>query len=164
MVDMVNRRKWLARFVSLAGLSVAAVLAIPAVMTALSPAMQRRRGPLWKSVGLLNEFPINEVMTGLVELPHDHGVGSPRLEKKAVFVWRRSADEVIVYSRNCTDLSCPLAWDPGSNWFYCPCHGGIFTIEGEPVAGPPSEPMYRYESRVREGVLEIDLHSLPPMT
>ena len=32
------------------------------------------------------------------------------------------------------------------------------------MAGPPNKPLYRYANRVRDGVLEIDLFSLPPMT
>jgi Rieske Fe-S protein len=54
-------------------------------------------------------------------------------------------------------------WDAGSQCFYCPCHGGIFDREGVPMAGPPPEPLYRYTTRVRDGVLEIDARSVPPM-
>jgi menaquinol-cytochrome c reductase iron-sulfur subunit len=96
--------------------------------------------------------------------PVPRGDWARSLGEKGVFVWRASEEEVVVFSRNCTDLSCPVTWDPGSNWFYCPCHGGIFAQDGTNVAGPPTRPLYRYANRVQNGVLEIDLLSLPPMT
>jgi menaquinol-cytochrome c reductase iron-sulfur subunit len=102
------------------------------------------------------------VTKAMVEVPGDGLAHLPQF--KGVFVWRETADRLVVYSRNCTDLSCPVTWDEGSGWFYCPCHGGIFNQQGEPVAGPPNRPLYRYATRVREGVVEIDLKSLPPMT
>jgi menaquinol-cytochrome c reductase iron-sulfur subunit len=160
----MDRRVWLSRTVTAAGLTVAGVLLVPAMLTAVSPVLDRPRTPRWRSIGNLDEFPIGDVVLAMVQRDANDEPAVP----KGVFVWRRTVDEVVVYSRNCTDLSCPLTWDGGSGWFYCPCHGGIFTEEGEPVAGPPvgppSRPMYRYETRVRHGSLDIDLHSLPPMT
>jgi menaquinol-cytochrome c reductase iron-sulfur subunit len=85
-----------------------------------------------------------------------------RLRRKGVYVWREDATAVVVFSRHCTDMGCPVQWDPGSEWFYCPCHGGVFSQEGEPKAGPPKFPLYRYRFRVRDGELEIDLRSIPP--
>ena len=55
-----------------------------------------------------------------------------------------------------------MRYDPGSTFYYCPCHGGIFNQAGDPVAGPPARPLYRLATRVRGGVLEIDLTSIPP--
>jgi menaquinol-cytochrome c reductase iron-sulfur subunit len=70
----------------------------------------------------------------------------------------------VVFSRNCTDASCPVVFDAGSDCFLCPCHGGVFSKDGTPLHGPPPRPLWRYAARVRAGVLEIDLNSLPPMT
>ena len=89
--------------------------------------------------------------------------GWPRsFRRQAVFVWQRSESRFVVFSRSCTDLGCPLDYDPGSTCFFCPCHGGIFGQDGERLAGPPNRPMYRYAHRVRDGVLEIDVSSIPP--
>ena len=70
----------------------------------------------------------------------------------------------VVFSRVCTDVGCPVTYDRGSACFLGPCHGGIFTQDGTPIHGPPPRPLYRYAARVRDGVLEIDLNSLPPQT
>jgi Rieske Fe-S protein len=38
----------------------------------------------------------------------------------------------------------------GEGEFLCPCHGGIYNINGEYVAGPPPRDMYSYDFEVRE--------------
>lgn len=158
----MDRRSVLLWVVRGIGLSTVVVVGVPAIATLLSPAVRRRREEVWQPIGRVDDFVVNSVEKVQVDLD---GVERPRtLRYKSVFVWRPSEEEIVVYSRNCTDLSCPVTWDEGSEWFFCPCHGGIFNREGQPVAGPPSMPLFRYRTRVRDGVLEIDLHSLPPMT
>lgn len=160
--DAMNRRKLLLWVVRGIGAGTAAIVGVPAVATLLSPVIRQRRQERWQPVGPVDAFVVNSVEKVAVDIPNAERPRS--LRHKAVFVWRRSEDDIVVYSRNCTDLSCPVTWDEGSGWFFCPCHGGIFNREGEPMAGPPSVPLYRYRTRRRDGMLEIDLNSLPPMT
>ncbi len=150
--------RWIVGGIGLA--SVGSVLA-PAVASLLSPVYRHRRLPDWRAVGPIDEFAVGGMHKAVVNLDDD-----PRLRTVAargVYVWRRQDGEVVVYSRACTDLGCPVRWDPGSEWFFCPCHGGIFDKEGRPVAGPPPRPLYRYHTRIRDGLLQVDVHSVPPM-
>lgn len=158
----MTRRKLLTGIIAAGGLGVAGAVGVPAVMTALSPVLVRRKTEEWRPIGPLAEFPLGEVRKAVVDVPRDDWAGG--LREKGVFVWHSDAEGIVVYSRDCTDLGCPINHDPGSNWFFCPCHGGIFSTDGQPQAGPPNRPLYRYASRIREGILEIDLRSLPPMT
>ena len=158
----MNRRNILVALMGLGGTMLSGVLMIPALLASLGPALNGRRATRWRSAGPLKAFPIHSVAQAVVKVRR--GDWGRSLDAKAVYVWRKSAEEVVVYSRNCTDLSCPVRFDPGSECFFCPCHGGIFAKDGRPLAGPPREPLYRYANRVRDGVLEIDLASLPPMT
>lgn len=154
-----SRREILEGLLRGAGLVIAAGLGIPAILTALSPAFRKRRGPDWRAVGPLAAFPVGGTRPATVD---KGGAGWPQaLPAIGVYVWRPSDAEVVVFSRACTDLGCPVKWDPGSHWFLCPCHGGMFSQDGKPVAGPPSIPLYRYATRVRGGTLEIDILSVP---
>lgn len=159
---MIDRRNWLSVLIGGGAMALGAVIGIPALLAAIHPALRGRRGQAWRDAGKLDDFPLGKVSPTVVQVQRNDWARS--LDAKTVYVYRRSAEEVVVYSRNCTDLSCPLVFDPGSECFFCPCHGGIFGKEGNPMAGPPKTPLYRYANRVRDGVLEIDLHSLPPMT
>ncbi|MEX0741662.1 MAG: hypothetical protein WD079_02620, partial [Phycisphaeraceae bacterium] len=90
---------------------MAAIVGVPAIATLISPAVRARREPMWQTLGSLNAFPVNSVEKAIVDIPD--GDRPRTLRRKAVFVWRRSVEEVVVYSRNCTDLSCPVTWDAG---------------------------------------------------
>jgi menaquinol-cytochrome c reductase iron-sulfur subunit len=138
---------------------VAGVVGIPALIAGLSPAWQVRP-EMWRPIGPLRNFPQGKVSPASV--PRDHEAWPRRYGELLVFVWRPMQADLVVYSRNCTDLGCPLEYEPGSGCFLCPCHGGIFAQDGQRLAGPPKTPMNRYAHRVQEDVLEIDLASIPP--
>ena len=145
------------------GVSIAGIVAVPAVLSALSPGWKRSEQSSWRPLGSIEGFPEGEITLTSVNI--NRGDWSSHLSTKSVYVWRRKDEDVIVYSRNCTDLSCPIRFDKGSECFFCPCHGGIFSKSGEVMAGPPKSPLMKYKTRMtQDGVLEIDLRSLPPMT
>ncbi len=155
----MRRRDMLKRLLQAGGAAVAAVLAIPALVLSLAPLRGQQRS-IWRAVGSLEAFPIGGVQKAAVPLPHPDWAKT--IIDQGVFVWRPTSTELVVYSRSCTDLGCPLTWDPGGEVFLCPCHGGIFAKDGARMAGPPKQPMHRYLTRIREGLIEIDLRSIPP--
>jgi Rieske Fe-S protein len=55
-------------------------------------------------------------------------------------------NNVNVLSSSCAHLGCPVRWlqVEGQGEFLCPCHGGIYDINGGWVGGPPPRGMYRY--------------------
>lgn len=65
---------------------------------------------------------------------------------------KEAQESLNVLSSSCAHLGCPVRWivkeDGGE--FLCPCHGGIYDINGAYVGGPPPRGMYRFTSEVRE--------------
>jgi Rieske Fe-S protein len=55
-------------------------------------------------------------------------------------------NSINVLSNSCAHLGCPVRWVKveGHGEFLCPCHGGIYDINGGWVGGPPPRGMYRY--------------------
>jgi len=157
---MMTRRSVLGLLVSAASLVAGGIVGIPALLAGLSPVFPAPPEKIWRRVGRLNEFPIGAVSDGTTLTQRDAWPWS--FKGRAVFVWRRTEAEIVVFSRSCTDLGCPLTYDRGSACFLCPCHGGIFQQDGNRLAGPPGKPMYRYDHRVEGGHLEIDTASVPP--
>lgn len=157
----MERRTLLTMLVHGGSVLVGAVIALPALIAGIFPALRGRPGERWRPLGRLDQFPIGQTQAAVIEHVDE---GKPRpLSRQGVYVWRPTADRVVVFSRSCTDLGCPVIWDGGSQCFYCPCHGGIFARDGSRMAGPPDRELYRYANRVREGVLEVDVYSVPPM-
>lgn len=149
-------------FLMRAGGAVAAAgLVVPAVITLIAPALEGDTEPLWTGVAELDSFPLDSMTAALIAVDRDGRAHT--LRERLLYVRRTAQGEVEVFSRNCTDLSCPLNWDEGSRTFLCPCHGGIFNSAGKPIAGPPSKPMFRYAHRIQDGLLEVDVNSVPPL-
>ncbi len=66
-------------------------------------------------------------------------------------------DKLNILSNSCAHLGCPVRWFEDKHEFLCPCHGGLYDINGGYVGGPPPRGMYRYtQAEIREdGTLYI---------
>jgi Rieske Fe-S protein len=65
---------------------------------------------------------------------------------------REATQNLNVLASSCAHLGCPVRWvtTEGAGEFLCPCHGGIYDINGEYIGGPPPRGMYHYTFEVRE--------------
>lgn len=137
---------------------IVGMIGVPVLINGLSPVLVRRRDN-WVRVGRLDDFPTGKVSEG--NISRSAGTWPKSLSQRSVFIWRPSETALVVFSRSCTDLGCPLDYDAGSTCYFCPCHGGIFTQDGERLSGPPNRRMYRYAHRIQDGELEVDIASVP---
>ncbi len=53
-------------------------------------------------------------------------------------------------SNHCAHLGCPVRWSSETQDILCPCHGGIYDINGDHTGGPPAHGLWHYVSRIRE--------------
>jgi Rieske Fe-S protein len=59
--------------------------------------------------------------------------------------------------RNCTHMGCIPNYSEQDGQYLCPCHGSIFTREGDVVRGPAPEPLYRASLTVNNrGAVQIN--------
>ncbi len=70
-----------------------------------------------------------------------------------IWVIKQSETEAIVYSPVCTHLSCRVAWLDEK--FKCPCHGSVFDLKGECVAGPAPRPLDTLPHKIEGGQLYV---------
>ena len=83
------------------------------------------------------------------------------LDQKTSGFTQSERDEILgqlnILSNSCAHLGCPVRWFPEKHEFLCPCHGGLYDINGGYVGGPPPRGMYRYtQAEIREdGTLYI---------
>jgi len=76
-------------------------------------------------------------------------------------LWLANADGALfALSQRCPHLGCRVPFCESSGRFECPCHGSVFDIAGEYIAGPSPRGMDRYELTLEEGVLVADLAKL----
>ncbi len=152
-----GRRRVLNRLSVLLAGAAAAIVAAPSVGFLLG---LRRVEAVWRPLGSVDSFrPGTTTLVAFTDpspLPWA-GVTAGT----AAWLRRRDAQTFIAFSVNCTHLGCPVRWLPDAGLFMCPCHGGVFYADGQVASGPPGRPLFRYPTRVRNGVVEILASPLP---
>ncbi|MBI5233087.1 MAG: Rieske (2Fe-2S) protein [Deltaproteobacteria bacterium] len=99
---------------------------------------------------LLPESEPRKIQEVLVGVEADIPAGGLALDiagEKVILL--KKQDEVIAFSRRCTDLGCLVSWDRSAEQFICPCHHGIYDANGKNISGPPPRPLDRFEVKRR---------------
>ena len=81
--------------------------------------------------------------------PAGEGGGSVTLTQEQI---REVEQSLNVMSSSCAHLGCPVRWlvREGEGLFLCPCHGGLYDINGGYIGGPPPRGLYKFAFEVRE--------------
>jgi len=154
-----DRRQFLNRISIALSAAAAAAIAVPSIGFLLGPVI-RKTPQVWRRVGTLDELPVGQTTeVRFVDASPLPWAGVTGLT--AAWLFRRSADEVIAFSVNCTHLGCPVRWLGDANLFMCPCHGGVYYSDGTVAAGPPPRPLFQYQTRIQNGNVEILTSPLP---
>lgn len=59
----------------------------------------------------------------------------------AAFIVNRPGKGLIALSRICTHLGCLVHYDKENRRLLCPCHAGVYDLEGNVLSGPPPKPL-----------------------
>ena len=60
------------------------------------------------------------------------------------------SQRINVLSNHCAHLGCPTRWHSDNREIACPCHGGIYDINGGYLAGPPPRGLYKYTFQISD--------------
>lgn len=58
-------------------------------------------------------------------------------------------------AQSCTHQGCSVSFSKSNNEFICPCHGGVYDINGNVVSGPPPAPLKSYSINQNGNILTI---------
>ena len=61
--------------------------------------------------------------------------------KQKIAVWKEDDGTPHALSAACTHLGCTVTWNNADRTWDCPCHGSMFTREGDVIHGPATEPL-----------------------
>lgn len=147
----LSRRQFGVLGTQVAGALVTVLLGVPIVGFLLSP-LFRRQVYVWRQVGDISGVPDGEPTKFEVAFPQD--VWTTAEENLAVYVVK-SGTQARIFSNVCTHMQCPVRWDPALHQFLCPCHGGLYDINGANIGGPPPKPLPQYVNRIDGTILYV---------
>jgi glycine/D-amino acid oxidase-like deaminating enzyme/nitrite reductase/ring-hydroxylating ferredoxin subunit len=70
--------------------------------------------------------------------------------KKKIAVWKDRGGKLHALSASCTHMGCTVTWNNADQTWDCPCHGSMFTRDGDVIHGPATEPLARVRLRANE--------------
>ncbi|MBI2878027.1 MAG: ubiquinol-cytochrome c reductase iron-sulfur subunit [Candidatus Tectomicrobia bacterium] len=103
-------------------------------------------GLAWSSKGFFRPNVLYEPPTSFkVGYPQEyplHRVDDRWKQEHGVWIVRNRQGIYALIAR-CTHLGCTPNWFPEQGRFQCPCHGSNFSPEGDVIAGPAPQPLFR---------------------
>ena len=150
---VIKRRRFLSWAVGVLGAFVGAAVGIPLVGYAISPALSSEGKP-WSDAGLLSDLTVGQPTKVEYVIQRKDGWIQTTSQRSA-WVLRQADGSLIAYDPRCTHLGCPYSWDLTTQRFLCPCHNGVFALNGTVISGPPPHALDRFQARVDNGRLMI---------
>jgi menaquinol-cytochrome c reductase iron-sulfur subunit len=133
-----------------------AVVALPTIGFALAPVF-KEKGDFWQSVGSVDQYSADEYTATVITAVEGTGESGKttayvRLGNEEL---KEDPNSVVAVSTRCAHLGCAVRFVAAAGNFICPCHGGVYGFQGERIGGPPVRPLDRFQTRVRDGEVEI---------
>lgn len=61
--------------------------------------------------------------------------------RRPALLVRDQAGGLHAFLATCTHLACTVTFDPAQQRIVCPCHQGLFDLDGQVLGGPPPRPL-----------------------
>ena len=130
-----KRRDFLNIAVGSSAAAFTAAVGYPVVRFIL-PRHRKDAGPT--NIGKLQELPLGEAKTVLVN-------------ERPVIVLRTADGHVRAFSAICTHLQCIVGYSVERNQIECPCHQGVYSVDGQNISGPPRRKLEELIVTINEG-------------
>ena len=86
----------------------------------------------------------------------DYQSGTATYVREGRFWLANANGHLFALSQKCPHLGCRVPFCESSGRFECPCHGSVFDIGGEWIAGPSPRGMDRFAVSLEGDVLTVD--------
>ena len=128
---------------------MAATVAFILGATTLSPSFTRR-DETWLRAANLDNLPENQPFPVTLRVTRNDGY-SQVVDRTIVYLVRTGPDSVRALQSTCTHLGCRTSYDRKTRRILCPCHGGVFDVQGNVLAGPPPAPLAALTTKIEDG-------------
>ncbi len=144
----ITRRQFMIRGTGLLGGLITAIISVPAVGFLLSP-LWATTPLLWADVqgGPIDDIPEATPTARIASIQTDTNPPQPPVNR-VVYVVKHQG-QLYAFSNICTHMQCDVHWAASLDLFECPCHGGLYSITGRNVGGPPPQPLPQWVHRTQ---------------
>ncbi len=151
----IGRRNFLVRAIVGLQATMGAVLAFILGSTTLSPSFSGR-DETWLRAIDLDALPENQLVPVTLRVSRSDGY-SQIVDRTVVYLVRTGDQDVRALHSTCTHLGCRTSYDRKTKLILCPCHGGVFDVEGHVVSGPPPAPLPSLSTRIEDGQVLVQV-------
>jgi menaquinol-cytochrome c reductase iron-sulfur subunit len=149
----MTRRDFLKRAILFLGGFITASLGALGGGYFLAPLFVRKKED-WAEVGSVANIPVG--VPTKVDFAQRRRDGWVVIEgRSSAWILTPDGKNFTAYDPHCTHLGCPYNWDQQKKLFRCPCHGGVFGIDGGIVSGPIPRPLDRLDHKIVGGKLYV---------
>ncbi len=156
--EELGRRKFLTGIIGVVAGAVATLVGLPAVAYLISPGVKKQNEESWLTLG-----PVSTLAPGVpTGFPFSRRIKDGWVESTqtgVAYAITQDGQNVKVFSNVCTHLSCRVNWNAERGGFFCPCHDGLFGVDGAVVAGPPPRPLDEFQTKIENGQISILLEA-----
>ena len=150
--DESRRRFCIAGLAGIGGIFGLGALGSGAVFLG-SPAITNRAPGKWVEVGPQEDLEDGTFNQAVLEFSVQDGWAYAK-QKMLAYIWRKG-DEMFALSATCHHLGCNVRFNEERKQFICPCHAGIYDMQGKNVSGPPPRPLDRLPVKIEKDVLFV---------
>lgn len=124
--------------------AVTAVVARAAIGHSFVP-----RDARWIRAGRVDELETNVPTPVTLRITRQDGY-LETVDQQVVFLVRSETSAVRALSSSCAHLGCSVTFNREQQQFLCPCHSGVFGLDGRVISGPAPRPLEALEVRVEK--------------
>ena len=149
-----NRRGFLIRIIQTVHASIGATLAFVVGGAVVAPSFSRRE-KLWLPAGSVPQLTDGVPTAVTLRIARSDGA-SETVDRRVVYLVK-NGDDLRALDSTCTHLGCRTRFNPDSRQIECPCHGGVYDVEGNVISGPPPAPLRAMTTKVDGGHVMVQV-------
>ncbi len=92
----------------------------------------------------------NRVLAGTLSQLASNSGRVFRFGPKPALLVRLPNGDLRAFSAICTHLGCTVQYRADLQGIWCPCHNGLYNLQGANVSGPPPKPLEQYAVAVKD--------------
>jgi len=149
-----SRRGFIVRVIQGTYALIGATLAFVVGGAVVAPSFGRRE-TLWLHAGDVKSLEEGLPFPFTLRVARPDGP-SEVVDRKVIYLVKNGS-EVRALDSTCTHLGCRTRFNAETKLIECPCHGGVYDVNGNVVSGPPPASLRTLGTRVENGQVMVQV-------